>query len=685
MVAICYLEDNKIIKTNTYFDQMFKVQTLDTYFPDLIADDCTIDFNLESQRLRFINCVYDEYLNVEILSIENNAIITIKMPISAKEKNDIVFEMVDGIDGFGLIEMNIESVRNALISLQNDGVEDLYSYLIERPDLVNQIRGDFINRFNRGIVHSHEGNDSIDMKNHLMNNMMHNVDKDLKGFVEDLISILDLPDMITDHIESLSIRDNPLHFVQWVKIKNQDYRYLLSFYLDVTEIHKKQKEIDESEIRFRKLFEYLPVGIGMMKNRYLVQWNIKYSKIYGYEQEDDLYNMYVDEFIAPIDRERLANINVKRLEGKSLPPKYEFIALKKNGDEFIAEIFPLDFYIGDERYLLAIINDITPRINQQKERDKLQARLLSSHKLESLGVLSSGIAHDFNNILLVIQGGLDLLNLSENTYDKDILSMLSATTSRASNLIKQLLIYTGNLELKSEVFLVSEHINDLKSMIRLSVIKEIEINYHIDLDLAVCIEMDKIQFTQILMNFVINSSDAIVKNGRIDISLEEIDIDEAFLEIYMRDTHIFYQNDIQLGKYVKLLVRDTGTGIEHENISRIFDPFYSSKESGRGLGLSVVQGIIFYYNGFIEVISELNKGTAISVYLPVSKNKSTLNNISEEIDYEISLNGNVLICDDEEGVRRYSHQYCIKLVLKYHLLTMGLKHLKSCRIIILIL
>lgn len=286
--------------------------------------------------------------------------------------------------------------------------------------------------------------------------------------------------------------------------------------------------------------------------------------------------------------------------------------------------------------------DITNKYNEAKEREKLEEQLMQAQKLESLGILASGIAHDFNNLLTGIMGNVSLaiaLLDPQHQVAKTLEKVIHITKS-ASDLTDQMLTYSGQTTYKLQLIDLNQIIGDMKELINVSISKNIKINYSLSND-KLTINADTTQIKQVILNLVINASEAIgdEANGEIHITTTSLVVDNTYLRSMS-------YNELETGQYAYLEVSDTGCGMDEKTIKKIFDPFYTTKFDGRGLGLAIVQGIIRGHKGAIKVYSELESGSTFKILLPISSAK-TMSNEIKTINYK---KGTVLICDDEAVV-----------------------------------
>ena len=250
-----------------------------------------------------------------------------------------------------------------------------------------------------------------------------------------------------------------------------------------------------------------------------------------------------------------------------------------------------------------IIVDIT-------DRKQLEGQLQQARRMEAVGRLAGGIAHDFNNLLTIIKGYTELgLTRTKNSAEvRTDLERIEDASERAAGLVRQLLAFSRRQVLQPKVLDLNGIVMGLDKLLRRLMDQDVEMVTVVGKDLGT-IKADPGQIEQVIMNLVVNARDAMPDGGRLTVETENVELDEA----YARD-HV----TVRPGRYVMLAVSDTGIGMSGDTIAHIFEPFYTTKESGRGtgLGLSTVYGIVKQSGGYIWVYSELSKGTTFKVYLP---------------------------------------------------------------------
>ena len=325
--------------------------------------------------------------------------------------------------------------------------------------------------------------------------------------------------------------------------------------------------------------------------------------------------------------------------------------------------------------LLAIVTvllfNIYRRHRAEQARALLEQQMLQAQKLESLGVMASGIAHDFNNLLMGILGNASLafMEITGDSPAKRSIREIQKITRRASRLTNQLLAYSGRSKLATQLIDLSTLISDMQSLIERAITKKAVCRWEL-MQEPPMVEADVSQMRQVLMNLVTNASEAIdekddATGGTITIRTGSVDIDNpAKFRGYLKE-------NLRRDVYAFIEISDTGQGLDEETVQKVFDPFYSTKFTGRGLGLAAVLGIVQGHEGAIEVESRPNRGTRIRVLFPETSHYERLAEDTDEeraakeeqISEEEKLAGEglVLVVDDEEGVR----DICESILHKY--------------------
>jgi len=292
-----------------------------------------------------------------------------------------------------------------------------------------------------------------------------------------------------------------------------------------------------------------------------------------------------------------------------------------------------------------LLSEITERKRAEEEKEKLQAQLIQSQKMEAIGTLAGGIAHDFNNSIQAISSYVQLMKLKEtrNSQDSDYLNNILNSLKNANNLTKQLLTVSRKIKSKLRPTNLNDEILQVQTLLERTIPKMIEIEFDLAKDLKI-IHADSGQIEQILLNLALNASHAMPGEGKITIETRNIVLDKD-----VRTTN----READREEYVLLKITDTGHGIEKEVQHRMFEPFFTTKEPGKGtgLGLSMVYSIIKNHHGHIECDSAPGAGTRFNIYFPVSKSANALKDeISTKKEKLATGNETILVIEDDESV-----------------------------------
>ncbi len=297
--------------------------------------------------------------------------------------------------------------------------------------------------------------------------------------------------------------------------------------------------------------------------------------------------------------------------------------------------------------LVGAIHDITEARLAQLEREQLDRKVQETQKLESLGVLAGGIAHDFNNLLTSILGNASIaeIQLPADSCARDCLEQITEASLRAADLCNQMLAYSGRGRFVVQKIDLATLVEQTGQLLQISTSKKAVLRYRHEKGLPP-IEADATQIRQVIMNLVINASEAIGdKNGVIHLSTGLTQVDRN----YLRGTRL--DSDLPVGDYVYLEVSDDGCGMSVETQARIFDPFFTTKFTGRGLGLAAVLGIVRGHKGVVMVDSELDRGTTFKLLFPAAKGASEHGPSRTVGGANWQGKGTVLVVDDEETMR----------------------------------
>ncbi len=402
--------------------------------------------------------------------------------------------------------------------------------------------------------------------------------------------------------------------------------------------HKRSDEkVLESEEQYRGIFESASDTFLIFNPEgEIIEANPAACKMYGYPHEE-LIGLSGKDIVHP-DYYHLFEDFKKQVKSAGLFYA-ESIDVRKDGRTFNIEVHGAPYNYRGKPHLLAVVRDITERKILEKETLKVQ-------KLESTGILAGGIAHDFNNILTAILGNITLAKMYAKPEDKvyDRLLRAEKASMRAKDLTQRLLTFSKGgapvKEIASTVNLVKE--SATFALTGSNVICKFTIPHDIWQ-----VEIDKGQISQVINNLVINADQAMPDGGTIVINVENINIG--------KESTLF----LNAGKYVKINIEDQGIGISEKHLNKIFDPYFTTKTKGSGLGLATAFSIIKSHDGLITVDSKLGVGTKFSIYLPASTEKALEKGKKE--GKLLTGKGKILLMDDEELLREVAGEMIEKL------------------------
>jgi len=301
---------------------------------------------------------------------------------------------------------------------------------------------------------------------------------------------------------------------------------------------------------------------------------------------------------------------------------------------------------GQPTRLTGTHTDITPRKLAQQEAEQMQRRMQETQRLESLGVLAGGIAHDFNNLLTVILGNASLLRLDPGQQSNPRLEKITDATKRAAELCRQLLAYAGKGALTLERLSLNHVVSDTLHLFQLSAQRTAELQCELAPDLPE-IEADPLQLQQVITNLLINATEAAPRpGGLIRIATTQVELQPSELIGALPSA------DLPAGAYVRLTIADNGSGMTPEVRQRVFDPFYTTKALGRGLGLPAVLGIIRSLHGALTLQSDAGQGTSIHIFLPALPPLHSTARAESLPPFAASSTPSViLVVDDDQALR----------------------------------
>lgn len=570
------------------------------------------------------------------------------------------------VAGLGMVERDVSDLYIEFAKLNSEGILDLRNYFQEYPDTYEEMK----NMTNITQISAETGyilqiDDEENLKDYLEGNFLLDRDDTIE-LLNKLFNDIKISDRKIDIITS---RGTEKIVLLRNSIPSKHNPKLITILIDVTEESRFERIIHKVNKKYEELISRAPIGIFTVFTNVILLANDKMAEIFGYPSKDDLIGMRVEE-LQPTENQEEYELRVQGKKRKRIKEdSFKSFGKRKNGEIIDIEVSSTFIQLEDEKFELVFIRDISQEIAMAKEKDKILIEIMESKRMEAMALLAGGIVHDFNNLLIGIIGGIELISLSGGLSNevKNTIDIIKRASTQASQLTRSLMAYTGKEQLYQENVNVSDIIDDMRGLIKLSISEKVTVNYNLA-KLKETIYISKVQMQQVILNTIINASEAIEDKGVINITTNIYKANSTILE----RENLFQKKRMEVGKnYIYISIEDTGKGMYRKEIQKIFDPFYTTKIKGKGLGLSVVHGIVVNQaNGSILVESEVNKGTKISYFLPISTTKPEKTNLVLEEQLN-SFSGKVLIIDDEEIVQHILRRYLEKVGFVVDIATNG--------------
>lgn len=441
---------------------------------------------------------------------------------------------------------------------------------------------------------------------------------------------------------------------------------------DITDRKLAGNALRASEERNRQILRTATDGFCRTdRNGKLLEVNQALCQMTGYEEHEllamDLTDLDADDTLRTV----AAHIQAVAEKGSD---RFEKRHRRKDGSLFDVEVSVQYLQTNDGGECVAFIRDVTDRHRAEREKERLEASLRQSQKLQAVGTLASGVAHEFNNLLAAVMGYFEMI--LNTAGDREDLASKAAQILQASergrDLVQDILSFTRKLKTRTQLLDLNVEIRNSKEMLEQLLPRTVTIETRLAPDLN-RVSMDASHLGQILMNLTTNACHAMPDGGKLVIKTENILVDNMIC---------FACGKKFSGDYVLLSFTDTGQGMDAETIQRIYEPFFSTKEvgSGTGLGLSVVQGLVKSHGGHIACESELGKGATFCIFLPTIDFEEPAS-VSEDEPEPIAAEGaeTILLVDDEESIRDLVQSYFSDVGYQVHLAGNGEEALEIYR------
>ena len=410
--------------------------------------------------------------------------------------------------------------------------------------------------------------------------------------------------------------------------------------LELDKIKEMEISQKKNEELYRALIDNIELGITLIDSEFnIIMTNKAQGKLFDKSPDTFIGKKCYEEFEK--NEKTCSHCPGRRAMDTGKPHTAEATGIKDDGGKLTVKIRAFPFYMQENipAGFIEVVEDIT-------DLKKMEDELIRTKKLESIGVLAGGIAHDFNNLLTAILGNVSLAKLEINKDEKiySILEEAENVSLRARDLTQQLLTFSkGGLPVKKTTNVKELIKNSSNFSLSGSNLKS---EYFIQDDLWP-VEVDEGQISQVINNLITNSKESMPDGGNINIRAKNINLKENEI------------SSLKSGRYIEVSIQDFGYGIPKFNITKIFDPYFTSKKKGSGLGLATAYFIIKNHDGIINVDSEISTGTTFRIYLPASKKEAFIDEKNK--NQIIAGKGKVLVMDDEDYVRDIAEKILQKL------------------------
>ena len=418
----------------------------------------------------------------------------------------------------------------------------------------------------------------------------------------------------------------------------------------IQELRVEHELLNRKERELRLVTDSIPILVSHIdKNSRYCYVNRAYEGWLGIKR-DDIVGQKVRDVVGEKVWQIIAPAIKKAQTGEAVEFESEVELRIGETKNILAKYIPITTQMGDSDGFIALISDISEHVKEQHEKQRLYEQLLQAQKMESIGHLVGGIAHDFNNMLASMIGFAELSKetLPADTEESKYITEVLDTGKKARDLVTQMLAFGRGGQHDVKTVMLKSSIESAMRLIRKLLPSSIDIltslNEH---DYA--ININPVQFQQLLMNLCINSRDAMSGQGTITISTRKVESSKDICD----SCHTSFS-----GTYIALTVKDSGQGLQKETLDKIFEPFFSTKEVGQGsgMGLSVVHGVMHSIDGHIQVKSESGQGTEFVLHFPESQldAEDDIHQTSMELDLNARKeSGRIMVVDDEQSIGLY--------------------------------
>ncbi len=411
------------------------------------------------------------------------------------------------------------------------------------------------------------------------------------------------------------------HLEQQIEARTAHLRATITeLQAEVRERQRISLELQQQQAFLHSFIDHIPAVLTIqdLEGRFILV-NKHFLHALGLTTPEQILGQTADPFYPP-EIVRMARQERLHIQQTGEHITCEYGSLDLTGSVWLMHSFPIRGADGAIIAIGRVALDITERRRHEEERLAFERQIQEAQHHESIGILASGLAHDFNNLLAAINGHaeLALLDLPPGSPPRESVEAIVQGVQRATDLTAQMLAYAGKGRFLTQPIQLNELIHEMVDLLRSTLSRHTTVQQRLTASLPL-IEADASQIRQVILNLLINANEALGDQpGQITLETVVEDLDQARIE------QLICGAGLSPGQYVRMSVSDTGCGMDEATCSRMFEPFFSTKFSGRGLGLAALQGIVRGHRGAIAVSSAPNRGTTVLIYLPASTSAPTL-------------------------------------------------------------
>jgi len=424
-------------------------------------------------------------------------------------------------------------------------------------------------------------------------------------------------------------------------VVEEDRRRAVVMHFDITRRVLADERARELQTRLERIIDHANVGILVERDGRPLLANPELARMLGYPSADAVMALDTSLLLfAEDERDRLAGFGAARLAGRQAPGAYRVRGRRQSGVEIMLEARAFIVRWGDSDAICTMVHDITEQLENEE-------KIRQSQKLQAIGQLTGGIAHDFNNLLTVVMGNAEIL---EDMTDADLrVRKIGQITRRAAEngaeLTRRLLAFARKQPLDPRPTDINLLITGMDTLLRRTLGAPIAIEFVRATGLWPAL-IDPSQLENAVLNICLNARDAMPEGGKLTLELANVHLDRSYAD---------WNDDVEPGHYVLIAISDNGLGIPEDLISRVIEPFFTTKKTGEGtgLGLSMVYGFVKQSGGHLKLYSEPGHGTTVKIYLPRAPLDGSTMTPDQTGDQASQGTETILVVEDDDAVRQY--------------------------------